>query len=116
MKWYENAVFYHIYPLGLCGCAHQNTGAEVSKFEKLKNILEEHLPEVWISELQGTYLMWIDLGKYIKPEDMERVIQDECGIAVDYGSWFGGTNGGDEYAGFIRVNLATRPENVEILD
>ena len=36
MKWYENAVFYHIYPLGLCGCAHQNAGAEVSKFEKLK--------------------------------------------------------------------------------
>ena len=36
--------------------------------------------------------------------------QDECGIAVDYGSWFGG----EEYAGFIRINLATRPENVEI--
>ena len=63
-----------------------------------------------MSELQGTYLMWIDLGKYIRPEDMERVIQDECGIAVDYGSWFGG----DDYAGFIRVNLATKPENVEI--
>lgn len=83
-------------------------------YHLMKNILEENLPEVWISELQGTYLMWIDLGKYIKPEDMEHVIQDECGIAVDYGSWFGGTSGGDEYAGFIRINLATRPENVEI--
>lgn len=26
MKWYENAVFYHIYPLGLCGCPKQNDG------------------------------------------------------------------------------------------
>lgn len=81
-----------------------------SNYHLMKNILEKNLPEVWISELQGTYLMWIDLGKYIKPEDMERVIEDECGIAVDYGSWFGG----DDYAGFIRVNLATKPENVEI--
>ena len=81
-----------------------------SNYHLMKDILEKNLPEVWMSELQGTYLMWIDLGKYIRPEDMERVIQDECGIAVDYGSWFGG----DDYAGFIRVNLATKPENVEI--
>ncbi len=26
MAWYDNAVFYHIYPLGLCGCAHENDG------------------------------------------------------------------------------------------
>ena len=32
-------------------------------------------------------LMWIDLGRYIKPEDMKHVIQDKCGLAVDYGSW-----------------------------
>ena len=36
MKWYDNAVFYHIYPLGLCGCSHKNEGAESSKFDKLK--------------------------------------------------------------------------------
>ena len=26
MAWYDEAVFYHIYPLGLCGCAHENDG------------------------------------------------------------------------------------------
>ncbi len=26
MAWYDNAVFYHIYPLGLCGCTHENDG------------------------------------------------------------------------------------------
>ena len=26
MAWYDEAVFYHIYPLGLCDCAHENDG------------------------------------------------------------------------------------------
>lgn len=36
MAWYDEAVFYHIYPLGLCGCNHENIGEETSKFPKLK--------------------------------------------------------------------------------
>lgn len=40
---------------------------------------------------------------------MQHFMEDECGIAVDYGAWFGG----DEYAGCIRVNLATCRENIE---
>ncbi len=36
MAWYDNAVFYHIYPLGLCGCSHENDGQAVpGAFEKL---------------------------------------------------------------------------------
>ena len=36
MAWYDNAVFYHIYPLGLCGCAHENDGQPTpGAFEKL---------------------------------------------------------------------------------
>ena len=36
MAWYDNAVFYHIYPLGLCGCPHENSGAAAGGcFEKL---------------------------------------------------------------------------------
>lgn len=73
-----------------------------------KEILEKGLPEIWIAELEGTYLMWIDLGAYVKPEEMEHLMQEECGIAVDYGDWFGGR----EYACCIRLNLATRQENV----
>ena len=37
MAWYDNAVFYHIYPLGLCGCAKENNGEMQSHFD----ILEE---------------------------------------------------------------------------
>ena len=35
MAWYDNAVFYHIYPLGLCGCPHENTGESGSHFDIL---------------------------------------------------------------------------------
>lgn len=78
-------------------------------YHLMKSMLQEKLPDVWVAELEGTYLMWIDLGAYVKPEDMKEVIQKKCGLAVDYGSWFG-ENG---YDTFIRVNLATRRENVE---
>lgn len=36
MKWYDSAVFYHIYPLGLCGCKQENTGEAENHFEQLK--------------------------------------------------------------------------------
>ena len=35
-------------------------------------------------------------------------MQDVCGLAVDYGDWFGG----DDFKGFIRINLATSLDNV----
>ncbi len=76
----------------------------------LKQMLEEALPKVWIAQMEGTYLMWIDLGAYLRPEEMEQVIQGKCGLAVDYGSWFG--KGENET--FIRVNLATKQENVRL--
>lgn len=34
--WYDSSVFYHIYPLGLCGCKQENTGEAENHFEKLK--------------------------------------------------------------------------------
>lgn len=79
-------------------------------YRYMRERLEEALPEVWIPDLQGTYLMWIDLKKYVAPHEIEHVIQDECGLAVDYGTWFGG----DEYDGCLRVNLATKPENIRL--
>ena len=36
MTWYDQAVFYHIYPLGLCGCPQENHGEEGHHFDKLK--------------------------------------------------------------------------------
>ena len=78
-------------------------------YHYLRETLEKELPKVWISKLEGTYLMWIDLGEYIRPEEMETVICDKCGLGVDYGAWFGS----GESERFIRVNLATSRENIE---
>lgn len=79
-------------------------------YHLMKSILEEKLPKVWIPKLEGTYLMWIDLGAYVSADEIESVIQKDCGLAVDYGSWFGG----EVYGTFIRVNLATREENIRL--
>ena len=54
--------------------------------------------------------MWIDLGAYVSADEIESVIQKDCGLAVDYVSWFGG----EAYGTFIRVNLATREENIRL--
>ena len=81
-----------------------------SNYHLLRKRMEEELPEAWISNLEGTYLMWIDLSNYLKREKIEQVLQNQCGLAVDYGAWFCG-NG---HEGFIRVNLATKSENIEM--
>ena len=40
MAWYDSAVFYHIYPLGLCGCPHDNNGETGAHFDKLNEWAE----------------------------------------------------------------------------
>lgn len=78
-----------------------------SNYNLMKDMLEQELPDVWVAKLEATYLMWIDIGAYVEPDEMENVVLSECGLAVDFGSWFC-----KEDPGFIRVNLATRPENI----
>lgn len=79
-------------------------------YQLMKSILEEKLPKVWIPKLEGTYLMWINLGAYVSADEIESFIQKACGLAVDYGSWFGG----EAYGTFIRVNLATEKDNIRL--
>ena len=45
MAWYDSAVFYHIYPLGLCGCPHDNNGETGAHFDKL-NEWAEHAKRI----------------------------------------------------------------------
>lgn len=41
--WYEKAIFYHMYPLGMTGAPKQNTGTEgADQFRKL----EQWLPHI----------------------------------------------------------------------
>lgn len=69
------------------------------------------LPKLRISPMDGTYLAWVDFGAYVKAEDMHDVFENRCGIAPSFGEWFGGEN----YATFVRLNLATSLENIKIV-
>ena len=79
-------------------------------YEYLCRELGTALPQIRISPMDGTYLAWVDFGAYIKPENMRPVFENQCRIAPSFGEWFGGEN----YATFVRLNLATSLENIKI--
>lgn len=74
----------------------------------VKETLAKELPMAVVSPLEGTYLLWVDFGAYLKPEELKPFMQDKCKIAFNLGKIFGG----DDTATFIRMNLATSRENV----
>lgn len=51
MKWYENAIMYHVYPLGFCGAPKYNEGKEpVNRLEKILDWIP-HLKELGVDAL-----------------------------------------------------------------
>ena len=94
-----------------------------ANYDYLKKELNEKVPEITVCSMEGTYLPMLDMRKVIDTADDKIVylpngkpveeslfdfVQNKCELAVDYGSWFG-----KNAEGFIRLNLATTPENVE---
>lgn len=75
----------------------------------MKDTFAKEMPEVIVTPLEGTYLAWIDMKAYLKPEELKDFMQKKCRLAFDYGDWFGSTQADT----FIRMNLATSRENVE---
>lgn len=80
----------------------------------LKERLEEGAPKAVLSPLEGTYLQWVDLSAYAEAWEAEGLTAEDfvlqrCGVAPDFGEWFGG----EAYKNFIRLNLATSPANAE---
>ena len=78
-------------------------------YEYLCQELRTALPHIRISPMDGTYLAWIDFGAYVKAENMHDLFENKCHIAPSFGEWFGGEN----YATFVRLNLATSLENIK---
>lgn len=78
-------------------------------YEYVKRRFEEECPEVKISDLEGTYLMWMDFGFFFaRKEEIRDFLQKKCRIAMDYGSWFRG----EGHDTFVRMNIATSRENI----
>nr|WP_293993653.1 MalY/PatB family protein [uncultured Fusobacterium sp.] len=76
-------------------------------YNYLKNELHKKAPKIIVSSLEGTYLVLLDLREYIPSNKTKEFIQDKCKLAVDFGEWFG-----ENYKGFVRLNLATDPNLV----
>lgn len=74
----------------------------------LKKQFEIRAPKIRVSPLEGTYLVFLDLRLYIGSNNIQNFIQNRCGLAVNYGESFG-----ENFKGFIRLNLATNPEYVK---
>ena len=66
------------------------------------DFLADHLSMIKASEMEGTYLMWLDLRSLgLAPEDQEKMLREKAYFFTDGGYIFG--NGGE---GFERINIA----------
>lgn len=74
----------------------------------LHDTLKEKVPAIKVYPLEGTYLVFVNLEKVLDGKTTKQFIQDECGLAIDFGHWFG-----KGYNKYIRINLATSPDNVK---
>ena len=79
-------------------------------YEYLCRELLSALPKLRISPMDGTYLAWIDFSAYVMADDMHDVFENQCRIAPSFGEWFGG----ESYATFVRLNLATSLTNIKV--
>lgn len=77
-------------------------------YNLLHDTLAEKVPNIKVYQLEGTYLVLVNLEKVLDGKTTKQFIQDECGLAIDFGHWFG-----KGYNKYIRINLATSPENVK---
>lgn len=78
-------------------------------YKYLRDRLLGELPGVVVSPLEGTYLLWVDFGACKLDLSVEEYVQDMCRLGLDLGAWFGG----EDYKGFVRINLATKREIIE---
>ena len=75
----------------------------------LHDLLREDLPAVEYSIPDATYLAWLDCRGLGLGDDPSAVFLERGRVALSPGLDFGA-----EGAGFVRLNLATVPENIEI--
>lgn len=68
----------------------------------VKEFVKEKLPKAVMTDVQGTYLVWLDFNAYEPdPKKLEKLMQETARIAFDEGYIFG-----DEGRGFERINVA----------
>ena len=73
-----------------------------------KEFIDSQMPMLRVCQLQGTYLMWVDVSSVTKDvEDFCDRLRREQHLWLAAGSHYG--TGGE---GFVRINLATQRDNI----
>ena len=80
----------------------------IFNYNLLYDTLAQKVPEIIVYPLEGTYLAFVNIEKVLNGKTTKQFIQDECGLAIDFGRWFG-----EGYNNYIRINLATSPDNMK---
>ena len=93
-----------------CQAAYEDGGEWVDEmlvyleknYRYAKDFISVNLPKIKVYELEGTYLLWLDMNAYgYSEKELEPIIVEKAGLWVSNGSIFG-----EEGKGFIRINIA----------
>ncbi len=106
-------------PMGIAACEAAYTYGEewlenlkshiVENRDFLQSFIEDHLPELSMSDLEGTYLAWVDMsGLAMTNDEMKDFMINKAKIWIDDGDMFGA-----EGENFIRFNLACTKKTLE---
>lgn len=96
--------------LAACEAAYKNGGewynAMLSYVREniayTKAYIEKYIPEIRMTEPEGTYLVWLDFRKLsLSERELEELIEKKAGLWLDSGAIFGAAG-----EGFQRINVA----------
>ncbi len=80
-----------------------------ANYRLVTDFLAAEFPAVRVTPLEGTYLLWIDLGPLgIEPKELDRILREEAHLFFDDGAIFGSAG-----VGFERWNLACPSSYIE---
>lgn len=99
-------------PFGVAGLmAAYNNGEEWleqlklylwENYESLVDFFEKELPEITITRLEGTYLVWADCRQLpYTSKELEELLLSKAGVRVNAGTFYGSAG-----EGFLRINIA----------
>lgn len=75
----------------------------------VRQYLHDNLPDIALTEPEGTYLLWLDFRKYgLSDKELERKLLYDAGLWLDMGAIFG-----KEGSGFARLNIACPRKTLE---
>lgn len=73
-----------------------------ANYDFLRDFFHTHLPEIPVTKLEGTYLVWTDCRMFNQPSDaLQSRLLEETGLWLNSGTMYGA-----EGEGFLRWNIA----------